>query len=277
MNATMSTTKKAMKKDTKKTMKKGKLFNEKFYDMNTNREWVHNKFYDKKKALSSNRIISLFWDFYVLELLLSRAKKRGYFLSVSRIEKRLGIVTEKLLREQIKALEASVRGEVRYFFKICYFWNEEFDKEYECCVSPFLREVYKNKDPVSIPLSSVHAIFMKDIWATGYGGESWAAATKILIEAKKQLEIGCLNEMVIMVDRIFDLTHNSGFILSKTNFRILDKCTNKLRDGKFPWSHLDYRKKLKDVRKIPFCFLSSAVVDLCVANGLSDGVNCEIE
>jgi len=185
--------------------------------MNLSRDRIHSKVYPRKRRMTRTRIRENFWDFYALELL--RAKSKGSYLQHQRMGNLLKEVTVSLLREQIMALEASIRGEIRYFIRACRSPKQSSNG---CWVSDFLVDVYKKYSPLTIDLATIEAIFKKKIWSSEYGGRNWARATRTLIEAKQAFKDDDLRSMIYYVDRIFDLQHNNGFILNKTNFRVLD-------------------------------------------------------
>lgn len=186
------------------------------------RGYIHDEVYPRKTRMNKSAIVNNFWDFYALELLRCRAKALEVdFYQQERIENLLRYTTTKLLQEQVRALEASIRGEIRYFIKAC---NEKDGINVACHIkSEFLRECYCDSSPLSMDLETIKEIFQKTgIWVREYGGRSWARATETLIHAKKALKENNLDQMVVFVDMIFDIHHNDGFVLNKTNFAVLE-------------------------------------------------------
>jgi len=205
------------------------------------RNIIYSKVYPRERRMNRTNIQEKFWDFYALELLT--AKSKGSYLQHQRMANLLKEVTVALLNEQIMALEASIRGEVRYFYRAC---KARSGCNGSCCVSDFLKSVYKNNSPIKMNLETIEAIFNKKIWKRDYGGKRWARATKALIEAKKAFQAGDLRGMIYYVDRIFDLQHNNGFILDKTNFAILK-------------IDLDKRHNLRNIKALKYCGVSKRV------------------
>lgn len=203
---------------------------------------IYSKVYPRKRRMGIGKIRQLFWDFYALELLMAKSKD---FFQHQRLENMLRKVTITLLGEQIMALEASVRGEIRYFIKACQTKNGETEA---CNVSDFLKSVYGKHSPISMDLATIEAIFHKSIWDCSYGGKSWGKATRTLIDAKKALEEGNLKDMIFFVDHIFDLHHNDGFILNKTNFKNLS-------------GDLDYRHSLRTIKALRNYRISNTVAN----------------
>ena len=180
------------------------------------RSYIFAKVYPRNKRMSTKVIREKLWDFYALELLKSKCKDS--FLEHKRIENLLRETTISLLNEQIMALEASIRGEIRYFTRACHSKTRYSSG---CEVPEFIQQVYRKKTPFSLDLVEIESIFHKSIWEDQYGGKHWGTATKTLIEAKKAFADKDLGQM-FYVDHIFDLQHNQGFILNKTNFRYIE-------------------------------------------------------
>lgn len=186
------------------------------------RSYIYQKFYPKRNRMTRGKIFRSFWDFYALELLNAYSDTRGMSPTDQiRVNSLLQTVTRTLLAEQIKALEASVRGEARHFINAC---RNKRGYNGICVIrSKDLQDTYKQSSPVTMSLETVAEIFSKNVWTHGFGGKSWRGATYKLIEAKKVLESNNLKEMIVMVDSIFDIHHNNGFVLNKTNFAVLHK------------------------------------------------------
>jgi len=186
------------------------------------RSYIYQKFYPKRNRMTRRNILHSFWDFYALELLKANSNTKGMSPTDQiRVENLLKNVTKTLLSEQIKALEASVRGEVRHFINACRTKQGYNDT---CAIqSKDLQDTYKNSSPITMSLETIAEIFSKDVWSHGFGGKSWSRATHKLIEAKKVLASNDTKEMIVMVDSIFDIHHNNGFVLNKTNFEVLHK------------------------------------------------------
>jgi len=183
------------------------------------RDYIHATLYPFKKRMSKSQILQHFWDFYALELMTSLSKNDHF--TYQRLTSLLSKTTTLLLSEQVKALEASVRGEIRHFINAC---KKMSHSNTACYVSDYLAKVYKHSSPISISLETTKALFKnKKVWDVDFGGKSWANATLTLIQAKKALQEHNMGDMIFYVDHIFDLHHNSGFILNKTNFNVLDE------------------------------------------------------
>jgi hypothetical protein len=192
------------------------------------RSYIYQKFYPKRNRMTCSKIFRSFWDFYALELLNAYSDTKGMSPTDQiRVNNLLQTVTRDLLTEQIKALEASVRGEARHFINACR--NKRGYNDTCVIRSKDLRNTYKKSSPVTMPLETIAEIFSKNVWTHGFGGKSWCKATHKLIMAKKILESSNLKEMIVMVDSIFDVHHNNGFVLNKTNFQVLHKVVLNIR------------------------------------------------
>ena len=231
-----------MAKNTKKTSKKGKVVKNSIKKVASkkikkkvkvkktpvektqlSRDSIYRQIYPARKRLSPTKISRLFWDFYALELLYNSFKVNPA-ISFARqvvVEKELIEIVKILLPKMVSALEASVRGEVRYFFRAFRRRNTNDGCTY--FKDKILESIAEKRHPLTIDLEEIQRIFVnQNIWGGDYGGPSWAKATRVLIQAKKDLEKFDLVQWTLRIDRIFDLHHNSGFILNKTDFSSLE-------------------------------------------------------
>lgn len=182
-------------------------------------------------------LIRLFIDFYTLNEIWFRtvgAETYGYNLTkvipgkkADKIAAGLEKVVAVLKQEVIFALEASVRAEIAH-------WNNEtsdkcydvdkytFRPEYTALcklatVSRWHASIVKLQ---KLPLPAISRLFNYKHWSQSYGGKLWGDATDCLIKLK---ESTVLKDDIFLLDRIFDLQHNNGFILNKTEFAMLDR------------------------------------------------------
>lgn len=132
----------------------------------------------------------------------------------------------------IDALEYSVRREARHIYG-CFNPSEKeiellktikhisFEKNsYEDYNGKTHHSYYingVNQDKMS--LYDIQRVFSMKGWDSSYGGKRWAKGTEMLIALKNSKNV---TEDVFLIDRILDLHHNTGFILNKTEFDILD-------------------------------------------------------
>lgn len=66
-------------------------------------------------------------------------------------------------------------------------------------------------------------LFSAKFWeehADAYGGKAWARITEALIELHDAVKRGKLKELIMVIDKIYDLQHNTGSLLSKTNLNV---------------------------------------------------------
>jgi len=106
--------------------------------------------------------------------------------------------------------------------------------------------VRSNTSLAKRPLSTISEAFHIKAWSSDYGGKRWGTATDFLIKLK---ESKSLKDDIFLLDRIFDLQHNTGHILNKTTFRCLSK-SRRFRNAKNrPVQPLNFRFKatIKDM------------------------------
>ncbi len=205
----------------------------------------------KNKALSGERLVRAFYNFYVLnELYFNLAgglEEYGYARSIfisGRAEEK---IKETALRDipafylaVVDALERSVRSEIRYGLK----WKKDENLKKAILKAGLSLKAFKSYRRHNIPLDVAKFLFSQEyLYESGYGGLLWAKATEALIEAKKARTY---SEMVYHTDRILDMQHNNGFLLDKTEFEVLTHCPDEDEDD---WNnHLDIRAAVRSIK-----------------------------
>ena len=94
----------------------------------------------------------------------------------------------------------------------------------------------------NISLIEIYHLFNANIkWVSAYGGKPWATATKVFLEIDNIKDTNNINKKAYYIDRVYDMEHNTGTLLNKTNKLFVDK------------QNLDYRaKKVKSLRDLYF-------------------------
>jgi hypothetical protein len=207
---------------------------------------------DYHNPKSCKEILSLFFDFYVLNEVWFRTvgmEVYGYAASIilpaakeRAIDSTFRAKVAAIKNEVVNALEASVRHEVRHwadetnrnkaFRKTCaavgikgHDWDDgsEYDegKEY----------TYADGKAFSkLPLPSISMMYHARCWHRQYGGSRWGKGVDLLIKLKESKNI---KDDIFLIDQIFDLQHNTGFILNKTGFAGLeDRVNRRLPNGR---------------------------------------------
>ena len=218
-------------------------------------------------------LIALFFDFYSLNEIWFRtvgAAQYGYpvtkilpFNKERAIDETFKAKVAELKKEVLRALEHSVRGEVRHWVEnTSHDRGEKLDKYYnsiksssnyhKACNAVGIKFRSTQNILMSLPLSSISKLFHADCWHSGYGGKKWAAGADALISLMGSTSF---KDDIFFLDRIFDLQHNNGFILNKTTFAALEdesrlmvtsykpKRAKKMRQRKRWLSVLDFRFK----------------------------------
>ncbi len=226
-----------------------------------------------KSQLRSEALLRLFFDFYALNEIWFRtlgAAEYGYpvtrilpFAKEQAINQTFKNKVEALKNQVIHALEQSVRGEIMHWGCETHderggvrsnkqsFWGDYevvpgtsiFDKMnarigYDNNWGYSQRKEFFSK----LPLEAIHSMYALKIWYRHYGGKRWAEATRLLIQLK---DSKTLKDDIYLIDRIFDLQHNTGFILNKTVFATLDsreRVNRKHKNGRWYYvKPLNYR------------------------------------
>lgn len=200
-----------------------------------------------KSQLRSESLLELFFDFYTLNELWFRtvgAEAYGYpvtkiipFAKEKAIEDAFKNRVARLKHQIIEALEASVRGEIKHWAdEVNDEVGEKYDQDGNIIPGTSIFEKFSKRvgyDKVldecwsarrefltNLPLESIKLLFFAKCWNRSYGGRRWGQATDLLIQLKNSKSI---KDDVYLIDRIFDLQHNTGFVLNKTVFATLDR------------------------------------------------------
>ena len=226
-------------------------------------------------------LLQLFFDFYVLNEVWFRtqgAVHYGYPLTKVLPARKEQAIDETfrqkvaVLKEQvIAALEASVRREIRHWSDEVRTWvgGEQDDDEgygYQCDViagTSFydrankrfgLKRYAAGSTLAKLPLTTIRELYFVKCWCSSYGGPKWGQATDLLIKLK---EAKTFKDEIFLLDRIFDLQHNTGFVLNKTNFAILDDRSYTRRRAKNGRSYavkpLNFRFLARVDEMVEFC------------------------
>lgn len=173
-----------------------------------------------------SKIEKLFFNFYVLNEVWFRTvgmESYGYYTTNILPYNKERIINEtfentvKILKEKlIKAFEATIRGELRHFENECFNCIDH-TRNSRKKVEQFVARNGKNHSRWN--LNQIKEAYMTLRWEDSYGGKKWGVGTDYLIKLKASTSI---KDDVFYIDRIFDLQHNTGFILNKTIFRVLE-------------------------------------------------------
>lgn len=212
--------------------------------MSYSRSYIKQPRHRYKSELRSDAILDLFFDFYTLNEIWFRtmgAQEYGYpvtkilpYAKEKAIDETFKSKVALLKRQIIEALELSVRGEIKHWgFETRETEGAKLDEynQYIPGTSIFDRLCnqigYDQEDSwkrrcsflAKLPLETIRTLFFAKCWYRGYGGKRWGEATDLLIQLKNSKNI---KDDVYLIDRIFDLQHNTGFVLNKTVFVTLD-------------------------------------------------------
>ena len=162
----------------------------------------------------------------------------------NRFEAELDFTTVVLGDNMGDALERSIRAELKHadFYSgkklgkamrmglVPEGLDEEADSEYKMDLEKAEWEaLFPSKkeaaafDPLTCTLEQARKLFAwPDTWDEDYGGKPWVAAIDALDELRKTMSNGKLTERITCIDKVLDLEHNTGCLLSKTEFSLVD-------------------------------------------------------
>lgn len=206
----------------------------------------------RKNHFNDSRVLEkLIFDFYVLESLSYFAGKNSLnFSDKSRaIENQLEIVVEKLYINAREALEKSIYKEYKHSFG-WYSGNKTRQKIFSSSSTRKLKKAF-----------IVFSDYKK--WCDEYGGKLWANAAELALQYPQSTK-----DKVLWLDRLFDMQHNTGHLLNKTDFKVLER--KRAAFGKVlnqkpnPIKMLNFRYKA-NLKQLS-CFSSKKVKGLLFAN-----------
>lgn len=173
------------------------------------------------KSLRYNQTLRLFFDFYIINELWFRTigqKQFGYaetkilpYNKEKKIDEVFHLKVSEMKSRIIHCLEKSIRGEIKHF-ENCGPYRHTYTK-YRIFIKKY------GNDKKKWPLEIVYAGFNLKGWDSAFGGKKWAKATEALIQLKESKSV---KDDIYLIDKIFDLAHNNGFILNKTYFKYLE-------------------------------------------------------
>lgn len=181
------------------------------------------------------KIRELFWNFYGLYYLwfkvgdgMEQCKYQRETFYPHRIAEKINlnfdVFTEMFFEETKKALEKSIRSEMRYVFNASY--EDMKASRYHCDVTlgRFLKSMIPNGhlrfNRHETPIEWARAAFLWDGWSESYCGECWSKACDVFFDAKS---IKSTKDKAFWIDKCLDLYHNNGFLLNKTPFATLSE------------------------------------------------------
>jgi hypothetical protein len=138
--------------------------------------------------------------------------------------------------------EAEDVPEIRNYFSNLYD-NTEFDRNQEVrkhASKGLSFDLAKQMDPVKF-MSVAAEIFDESGWHGAYGGENWARIARAWLKLR-ETESG--PDLVVILDHIYDLQHNTGTVFNKLK--------TYAKDGDYDWlkKALDKKKDLVNGREI---------------------------
>lgn len=225
--------------------------------------------------LKYNQTLKLFFDFYVINEIWFKTiglEQFGYALTKiipynkeKKIDEVFNLRISEMKERVIHCLETSVRGEIKHFNTegpLGRHFYVNLNDKYLIYAKNLIKKYGKNKS--KWPLDKIYEGFYLKGWNSDFGGKRWAKGTKFLIKLKDSKNI---KDDIFLIDRIFDLYHNTGFMLNKTYFKYLDylfhediKKKYKIRQS----NPLNFRFKAKIDQMVNFC--STEVYKIYMAN-----------
>jgi hypothetical protein len=183
---------------------------------------------------NSATIKKMFFDFYALECLthFCGPNSLNFECRRDRIRYASESAIDTLYTHVKDALRVSVMSE--YENAQCNYHGDEQPRYKPGASLQYIRNVFAQKNR----------------WNHSYGGKKWAIATDFVMQNPTTYI-----EKTIWIDRVFDLQHNTGFILNKTDFNCLEG-EIKPKKGRRQ-KILNFRASAKFVDLLDHCSLST--------------------
>lgn len=217
------------------------------------------------------QIIQQFFDLYALLALDYYCGLDGqiinHFPKAKAISTSTSNITLAMYTKVQAALEYSVRKEITHIGSATD-WDSQVNK----LAATIARKRYNRYSLMvglckfgneafiaSLTFIELEQLYSSKGWQSGFGGVAWGKAAKML------QTLPSLKEMPMWIDKVFDMQHNNGFILNKTEFVCLH--TGRVgtkRTGKKSPLNLRAMGKLADLSE----HASPRVKGLCIANYL---------
>jgi len=185
----------------------------------------------RKKYISKLDIFRLIYDACALDFLFFKMDYR--MANEKKLEKVINLRAEKvrLLADSISdALERSIRSEAAYAFRSRKVASlEDYGTPVNCAEKDCLFEDFgwdfwgEDMTFDRVSLDKVQIAFYAKIWGRSFGGPLWGKAADGLMKLNKAIEKEDTGQMLLYADHILDMQHNTGFILNKTEWRVLDE------------------------------------------------------
>jgi hypothetical protein len=168
-------------------------------------------------------VINQFFDLYALSDLhyLFTELRITHIRRSERIREAFESVVEDMYGQVRKVLGRSVSGEYRHTASCEIYYGE----------NPHTQKVCKELDFVAM----AKVFLEEDNWYDEYGGPLWAKAAEMMMENPRSVK-----DKMFWIDRVFDMQHNTGHILNKSRFKVLEQEWN-ITDMEEHTSALDSR------------------------------------
>lgn len=207
----------------------------------------------KNQINQEDVLIKKFFDLYVLEPLNVFAGDSNIstnnYCRASKIKEELEKTVDWLFFHAKEALLTSIISEYKHK---SYQYHGKLKKP-----NISLKDLDTNK------LNIIYNVFNDYLsWAIFYGGRRWARATNHALQTPSTL-----NEKIIWLDRLFDMQHNCGNLLNKTDFSFLENKSSqygKSLNKKYAIKLLNFRAVANLTQLSSFC--SVKVKKLLIAN-----------
>ena len=184
----------------------------------------------KKHRIATKDIPKYFWDFYALNLIYLKsgclAIDREINTAYEDYPNKLSGVRDpyfsrirELFPALMNALDRSCRCEARHAFRGVGRTSEQF---YWDNVEDDSIKSLRKKSAWTVSMKDIERVFAQNKWwECNYGGDLWADGATLYMELEPKLKCFNPSEWAIAIDRIFDLKHNGGFFLDKTEFALI--------------------------------------------------------
>lgn len=199
-----------------------------------------------------NLTLKEYYNIYGISLCLNK----GY-------EKELLSILLPIAKHYYQIFKYDIYQEIKHIFDKeaikcyqCYFpyniHNKLLFKKYKNILQKY--NLKNKKNCYKLSYEQIIKIFNQPIWRSDYAGTKWIEIIKEFIKFDKILENPSLNDLIISLDRLNDICHNSGYLLkdftsfhfyyyskqknTQSIFYILDQCSDNIKQIYFKQNNL---------------------------------------
>jgi hypothetical protein len=121
-------------------------------------------------------------------------------------------IPKELFDKMVKLSFYSVKENIAF--------NTDSDSNEDDSRSRFVKLFEPLIKKAGITLDDIEIYFRKADWESDYGGDSWGEIVKVYKELIDKMENAEAKDLVVIIDKIYDMEHNTGSVLNKGDLLI---------------------------------------------------------